>query len=58
MNDPDEAARILLEMEARRAKKIVEVAKRGDQLRRMQRILERVRAVAPERSSDLDRSAG
>lgn len=58
MNDPDEAARILLEMEVRKAKKIVEVAKRGDQLRQMQRILERVRAVAPERSSDLDRSEG
>lgn len=58
MNDPDEAARILLEMEVRKAKKIVEVAKRGDQLRQMQKILERVRAVAPERSSDLDRSEG
>lgn len=58
LNDPDKAARILLEMEARKAKKIVEVAKRGDQLRRMQRILERVRVVAPERSSELDRSEG
>ena len=58
MNGTEEAARILIEMEVRKAKKIVEVAKRGDQLRQMQRILERVRVVAPERSSDLDRSEG
>lgn len=58
LKDPDEAARILVEMNARKAKKIVEVAKRGNQLKQMQRILERVRVVAPERSSDLDRGEG
>lgn len=54
LGSPDEAARILLQMETRKARKIVEAAKRGDQLISMQRILARVREVAPDRSADFD----
>ncbi len=54
MSDPDEAARILLEMATRKAKKIVEVAKRGDQMGKMKVILRRVREVAPDRSQELE----
>ena len=54
MSDPDEAARILLEMATRKAKKIVEVAKRGDQMGKMKVILRRVREVAPGRSQELE----
>ncbi len=53
LDDPDEAARILLEMETRKAKKIVEAAKRDDQMRKMQKIVERIRAVAPDRSEEM-----
>jgi len=52
--DPDEAARILLEMETRKAKKIVEAAKRGDQMDRMRVILQRLRDVAPDRSAEIE----
>ena len=51
MPDPDEAARILLEIQTRKSKKIVEAAKRGDQLEKMKGILQRVREVAPDRSA-------
>jgi len=54
LTEPDDAARILLEMETRKAKKIIEVAKRGDQIEKMKQILKRVREVAPDRSADLD----
>lgn len=52
--DVDEAARILIHMETRKAKKIVEAAKRGDQLGKMVAILQRVREVAPLRSDEID----
>ncbi len=58
LNDPEQAAKILMEMETRKAKKIVEAAKRGDQLARMQAILERVREVAPDRSRELASDQG
>ncbi len=54
LEEPDDAARILLEMETRKAKKIVEAAKRGDQIEKMKRILWRVREVAPDRSFELE----
>ena len=54
MSDPDEAARLLLEMTTRKAKKIVETAKSGDQLQKMKVILRRVRDVAPDRSAELE----
>jgi flagellar motility protein MotE (MotC chaperone) len=47
MNDPDGAARILMALDADRARKIVEAAKRGPELTRMQVILQRVREAAP-----------
>ena len=45
--DADEAARILLEMETGKGKKIIEAAKRGNQMERMKVILQRLREVAP-----------
>lgn len=53
LGDPDEAARILLAMETRKAKKIVEAAKRPDQMEQMKSIMRRLREVAPDRSSEL-----
>ena len=52
--DADEAARILLEMETRKGKKIIEAAKRGNQMERMKVILQRLREVAPARSAELE----
>lgn len=54
VSDPDQAARILLEIDTRKAKKIVEAAKRGDQLEKMKVILRRVREVAPHRSGEFE----
>lgn len=54
LTEPDDAARILLEMETRKAKKVIEVAKRGEQIEKMKQILKRVREVAPDRSAELD----
>lgn len=54
LEEPDDAARILLEMETRKAKKIVEAAKRDDQVEKMKKILWRVREVAPDRSFELE----
>ena len=54
LSDPDEAAKILLEMSTGRSKKIVEAAKRGDQLSKMKVILRRIREVAPDRTAELD----
>lgn len=53
----DEASRILLQMDTRKAKKIVEAAKTPGQLSRMKVILQRVRDVAPDRSDELDPTA-
>lgn len=50
----DEAARFLLEMDTRKARKIVESAKSGAELQRMQTILQRIRDVAPDRSVELE----
>ena len=53
LSDADEAARILLEMDTRRAKKIVEAAKHPEHMQQMKIILQRLREVAPDRSSEL-----
>ena len=53
LEDPDEAARVLLALKTRKAKKIVEAAKGDTQSRQMMTILRRIREVAPGRSSDL-----
>lgn len=52
--DPDDAARVLLEIPTRKGKKIIEAAKRGDQMQKMKAILQRLRNVAPERSNELE----
>jgi len=54
--DPDEAAKVLTSMDTAKAKKIVESAKRGDEMTKMKTILQRVREVAPTRLADLNRN--
>ncbi|UCF32856.1 MAG: hypothetical protein JSV78_11040 [Phycisphaerales bacterium] len=51
--DADDAARLLAEMQPRQAKKIVEAAKSGNQLAFMQRIVQRVREVAPTQADEM-----
>jgi flagellar motility protein MotE (MotC chaperone) len=53
LDNADEAARILLVMKTRQAKKIIEAAKRGDQRQKMMVILQRLREVSPGRSMEL-----
>ena len=55
LSDPDEAAKILMAMETGKAKKIVESAKRGDDMNRMKLILQRVRETAPNQLAELGR---
>lgn len=54
MGEPDEAARVLLELETPQAKKIVESAKRGDDMVKMEDILRRVRNVSPRGAEELN----
>lgn len=54
IEDPDEAARLLVEMDTRKAKKIVEAAKSGPVMAKMQVTLRRLREVAPDRSNELE----
>ena len=54
MDEPDDAARILMEMDARKAKKLVEAAKKANKLQKMQSVLERVRELSPVRSDELE----
>ncbi|MBI1825602.1 MAG: hypothetical protein HY287_13310 [Planctomycetes bacterium] len=54
ISDVDEAAKILVALQPSKAKKIVEAAKRGQELNQMKAILQRVRDVAPARSSELE----
>lgn len=58
LRDPDEAARLLREMDTRKAKKIVEAAKTGARMASMKDILRRLRDVAPGRSDELDPTRG
>lgn len=51
--DVDEAARLLVEMDTRKAQKIVQAASDPPQLQRMLNILQRLREVAPEKSAEL-----
>jgi len=57
IEDPDEAARLLVAIDMRKAQEIIKAAKRGDPLKRMQTILQRVREVAPEQSATLERES-
>lgn len=54
LNDSAEAAEILLAMTTGKAKKIVEAAKKGNDLSAMQTILKRMRDAAPQRSSAMN----
>ncbi len=58
ISDLDESARVLLQMETRKAKKIIEAAKKVEQKGRMKEILKRLREVAPERSDELTGQGG
>lgn len=58
LSEADEAARVLLELSTRKAKKIIEAAKRSDQIQKMKVILRRVRDVAPQRSNELEGESG
>lgn len=58
ISDPDESARVLLQMETRKAKKIIEAAKQAEQKARMKEILRRLREVAPGRSDQLTDQGG
>jgi len=55
MNDPQEAAKILIALDTDKAKKIVEAARRGEDLTKMQAILQRLRDAAPGRSKALQK---
>lgn len=52
LNDPDQAANMLMAMDTDRAKKIVESAKRGEDLARMKVIVQRLRDVRPSRGDE------
>lgn len=53
MNDPQGAAQVLMALDTDKAKKIVEAARRGDDLVQMQEILRHLRTAAPARSEKL-----
>jgi hypothetical protein len=53
ISDVDEAAMILVALQPAKAKKIVEAAKKGQELTQMKAILQRVRDVAPAKSNEL-----
>lgn len=55
MGDPAEAAKVLAAIPVRNAKKIVEAAKKGDQLKKMLEIMRQVGEVAPERLAALEK---
>lgn len=57
MNNPQEAAKILIALDTDKAKKIVEAARRGDDLTQMQEILHRLRDAAPSRSAELQENS-
>ena len=53
IQDPQDAAEILLAMNTRKAKSIIEAAKRNEELEKMKTILQRTRETAPQRSTEL-----
>jgi flagellar motility protein MotE (MotC chaperone) len=52
LSDMDQAARVLSELEPRKAKRIIEAAKTPEQSNRIQEILQRVQEVMPHRSAE------
>jgi hypothetical protein len=52
--DPEEAARVLLALDTRKGKKIIEAAKDGADLATMKIVLQRLKEVAPTRSAELE----
>ncbi len=56
--DPDDAAAIFLEMDTRKAKKIIEAAKRPDQKETVMTILRRIREIEPEKFDNLSDGGG
>lgn len=56
--DLDDAAAIFLEMDTRKAKKIIEAAKRPDQKETVMTILRRIREIEPEKFGNLSDSRG
>lgn len=53
LDDPDQAARILMELEPRKAKKIVEAGRTPEQSRQLQIILQRIQDVTPPRPTEV-----
>lgn len=58
LSDPDDAAAIFLELDTRKAKKIIEAAKRDDQKQSMMTILRRIREIEPETFDNLSGDGG
>ncbi len=56
--DLDDAAAIFLEMDTRKAKKIIEAAKRPDQKETVMTILRRIREIEPEKFDNLSDGGG
>lgn len=54
VGDPDDAARLLVAMDPRKSRKIVEAAKAEPQKAAMQQILQRVREVAPATADEIE----
>ncbi len=54
MGDADDAAEILLMMDTRKAKRIIEAAKDDNDSRKMMAIMRKVRSVSPEQSDELE----
>lgn len=52
--DPADAARMLVAMDTRQGKKIIESARTGDQQEQMRVIMQKMREVAPDRVDDLE----
>lgn len=52
--DVDEAARVLMELETRKGKKIIEAARSDAQMQQVQAILLRMKEVAPERAQAIE----
>ncbi|MBU0717192.1 MAG: hypothetical protein KJ749_03005, partial [Planctomycetes bacterium] len=53
LGDPDEAATVLLAMNTRKAKKIVEAAKSPQEMEQMRLVVRQLRSVSPERSKEI-----
>ena len=58
LSDPADAAAVFLEMDTRKAKKIIEAAKRDDQKERVIEILKRIREIESDTFDDLNEGGG